>query len=240
MRPQREVVSEFALRSLASLAHVSEASMESITGRLGPETSHPRGAVEIPGGAAVMLARGWACRCRNLADGRRQVFGLVIPGDIIGLPIDRHPAHTSQVVALTPALAVGLPLLQNETGASETLVLRALAFAQRAVEEQLFGQMLRLGHLSAADAAEHLFRELSERLARVGLCHRGRFDFPLSQRVLADILGLSGVHLNRSLADLRSRGRLESGPGWIRVPDDGRDRRSAPHPSDALCADRKA
>ena len=52
------------------------------------------------------------------------------------------------------------------------------------------------------------------------LSHEGRFDFPLSQRALSEILGMSGVHLNRTLAGLRERGRLRDGPGWVTVAAD--------------------
>ncbi len=71
----------------------------------------------------------------------------------------------------------------------------------------LCNQVVRLGRQAAGERFAHLMLELHERLERVGLAENGRFTMPLTQEALADVLGFSVVHVNRTIQQLR-RDRL--------------------------------
>jgi CRP-like cAMP-binding protein len=78
---------------------------------------------------------------------------------------------------------------------------------------------MRLGRQTALERTAHLFLELRQRLAAVGLADGARFPLPLTQEVLADTLGLSIVHMNRTLQQLRREGLVEVKSGWARLLD---------------------
>ena len=86
-------------------------------------------------------------------------------------------------------------------------------------ETRLFDHIVRLGRQSAFERVTHLLLELHERLAVVGLAFENRFPLPLTQEVLADALGLSIVHVNRTLQQLRRGGLIDTRAGWVTLRD---------------------
>ena len=150
---------------------------------------------------------GWACRQRLLPDGRRQIFSLLLPGDSFGF--DSRPSLAS-VVALT-ALEVADGTTAQEAvrrGATPGLA-RGLAANQLLEDALLLDHAVRLGRLTAFERVAHLLLELQQRLEVVGLGDQRRFPLPLTQEILADALGLSIVHVNRTLQQLRRSGLIE-------------------------------
>ncbi|WP_454717242.1 Crp/Fnr family transcriptional regulator [Caulobacter segnis] len=107
------------------------------------------------------------------------------------------------VVALTQLLLVGRApgFVPNDDEREAISRADALGAAQR--QERLYDQLVRIGRLSARERAIHLLLELHNRLERVGLVKDGTFKVPVNQEVLADALGLSVVHINRTLRELR-------------------------------------
>ena len=90
----------------------------------------------------------------------------------------------------------------------------------RAIEEaHLLAQITRLGRLSALERIADLFLELYERLSLAGLASNGRFALPLTQEVVADALGLTSVHLSRTLQLARRRGEFEWRDGQVILHD---------------------
>lgn len=159
------------------------------------------------GGPRVILS-GWAGEELLLPDGRRQICRILIPGDVVGLPRSRARSACA-ITALTPvslADAAGV----FGPGFEEDPTLRSAAAAIREEEEAaLLNHLLRLGRLSALQRTAHLFLELHERLSAAGLTQGLRSPMPLTQEILADVLGLSVVHVNRTLQTLK-RDRLVS------------------------------
>lgn len=168
----------------------------------------------------LFLASGWACRIRALEPHGRQVLGFVLPGDPIALgDADQTPAH--RTLALTRvSLLDGRELagrLSIEPDRHQGLAV-ALDRAERAEHRRHLDHAVRLGALSAYQAMLHFLSELHDRLALVGLAKDGRFDLPVAQDALAVALGISEVHANRVLAQLRRDGALKLGPGWAALP----------------------
>jgi CRP-like cAMP-binding protein len=151
-----------------------------------------------------VIASGWACDMRILSDGRRQIFAFLIPGDPIVTTSGRSNGPYA-VVALTQLVVVAQAPKDDEADAPSPI--EALVAAQRQV--QLYDQLVRIGQLSARERIAHLLLELFERLDRVGLVKDNAFKVPVNQEVLADALGMSVVHINRTLREMRDDNLLK-------------------------------
>lgn len=165
------------------------------------------------------VTRGWAAAQRVLPDGRRQILRLIIPGDVLGLEGGRGPPAWS-IFALTVLNAAPAGRLVDAASAGQAPgVARALAVALRHEERQFVEQIVRLGRMSGPERVASLMLELRDRLSRVGLGSRNEFPFPLTQHMLADVLGLSPVHVNRVLQGMRQTGTLIVRPGMVAITD---------------------
>jgi len=156
-----------------------------------------------------VIRSGWACRQRVLADGRRQILTFLLPGDPIGLTRCRTPEPTS-IVALTAVETMDAKRIAGAVEGGECPGLaNALSIIEAREQFRLIDHVVRLGRQSAYERMAHLLLELQQRLAIVGLGDSHRFPLPLSQDVLADLLGLSMVHVNRILQQLRRERLIE-------------------------------
>lgn len=212
------------MRALAPLSQSEETLLRSLGDR---RERHAPGAELIVEGGSADLPRfvlaGWAACQRVLSDGRRQIFRFILPGDILGAPGVHGPIAPWSIVSLTsmelvPAEAA---LAQARSGDAPAL---ARAFARsRALDDQLLlDNMVRLGQQTAYERVAHLLLELQRRLRVAGLGDAQRFPLPLTQEILADALGLSVVHVNRTLQQLRKDRLIElrSGVAILLKPDD--------------------
>jgi CRP-like cAMP-binding protein len=163
-------------------------------------------------GAPRIIVDGWAGRTRVLPDGRRQILALLLPGDGVGICSRPNPQALSATIALTPLLTV------DATALHEALLHRdprcaglheAFATIGGLAEVMLLDHIVRLGRQSAYERTAHLFLELRERLAVVGMIQGDTFVLPLTQDQMAEILGLSVVHVNRTLQQMRRDGLIE-------------------------------
>jgi CRP-like cAMP-binding protein len=163
-----------------------------------------------------LLVSGIVGEVRRLADGRRQILSLRLPGELL------VPSGSETFVALTPVrLADGLALMMRLAEASEAHqpLRRAWISASRVDDALLRDQVVRLGRMSAYERVSHLLLEAHERLAQIGLATETTFHFPLTQEALSDAAGLSVVHLSRTVQTLRRRGLITSGRGFVRLLD---------------------
>lgn len=199
---------ELMTRRLGGLAALSGSDLELIHGAAQRPETHPAGS-NLPG--QRILVSGWACRRRTLPDGSRQIFSFILPGD----PCEgrrRGPAMLTALTAVETAEAPGL-----FQAAEDSVIHPGLAEAfeiLRAEEERLLlDHVVRLGRLTAYQRMAHLLLELRERLARVGLADEQRLPMPLTQETLAEALGLSIVHVNRTVQQLRRDGLIEMRSG---------------------------
>lgn len=161
-----------------------------------------------------LLLRGWAARVRQLADGRRQLLSFVLPGDLIGLCAQPRPLAVTTVIALSDVAWCIAP----SPGASAQL---ADAYATGLALEEAYrlAQICRLGRLNAQERMGDLLLELLERLSLAGLADENGFDLPLTQEMLADALGLTPVHINRTLQQMRRAGDIDWKGGRLTIHD---------------------
>jgi CRP-like cAMP-binding protein len=202
---------EVVVRRIRALSAVSDAEVELLRKFSDRRERHAAGEELAPEGQAGVRPRfilsGWACRQRVLPDGRRQIFSFLLPGDSLGF--SRRPGPELSTIAALTALETidaGPVAEAMQTGAVPGIG-RALAAIEPIEQTQLFDHMVRLGRQTAYERVAHLLLELQRRLEVVGLGDRQRFPMPLTQEILADALGLSIVHVNRTLQQLR-RDRL--------------------------------
>ena len=156
-----------------------------------------------------VLVDGWACRTKLLVDGRRQIPMLLLPGDICDLDGLESPRLPYGVITLTPCrVAVwshhALATVMRDHPSIGAALLR-LALVENAMMTQ---GIVVLGRHCAREKVAHLLCEIVVRLEAVGRAEPDRYDLPLTQAEMADVLGLSSVHINRVLQDLRGAGLI--------------------------------
>jgi CRP-like cAMP-binding protein len=156
-----------------------------------------------------LLVSGWAAETRVLADSRRQICALHLPGDVI-TPRMAGPTTLYGVTALTKLECLDLAMAletpeSREKAATRAALLRALNLN----EERRYEHIVRLGQHTAPERMIHLLFELRDRLTLPGSAAPDNFRLPLTQEDLADALGLSVVHINRTLRRLRAQKLLD-------------------------------
>ena len=156
-----------------------------------------------------VVKQGWAIRFKTLSDGRRQILSFVLPGDLIGLFSALFEVADHSVVALTDLVVHPLePGATIELFANCPRLAAAITWSAGRDEAILSEQVVRVGRRSAYERLGHLIVELLHRLRLVGAAEQQSFELPLTQEILADTLGLSIVHVNRTLRRLREQGLL--------------------------------
>jgi CRP-like cAMP-binding protein len=181
-----------------------------LTASLGAVEHHARGTSLVREGEIIagprFLLEGWVLRTRYLSDGRRQIFGFVLPGDAIGLCERENPPALASLVACTAVVLCDVAAARAAClGHDPDFPQIALAH-RRAValdEAYLLHEIVRIGRQTAYERLVHLLLELGARCQACGLSDGFSFELPLTQEILADCLGLSIVHVNRTLQILR-------------------------------------
>lgn len=197
-----------AIRRIASLAPLSDAEI-SMLARASAEWTHLTARREFviegdPVTQMQILLSGWVASVRQLADGRRQILGFLLPGDIIGLCPQPEPLALSTLTSLTDVSVCPAP-----RAAPHGSLARAYAMAKALDEAHHLAHICRVGRLNAQERLADLLLELHDRLELAGLTDGGSFELPLTQEILADALGLTQVHVNRTLQLMRRSGDLD-------------------------------
>ncbi len=146
------------------------------------------------------IRSGWAYTCRDNLDGARQVIDVLLPGDVIGLREITFANHLSYAQMITEGVICPFPnhmivdIIENST----PLAIALLASLSRQ-ESILTERMLMSIHRSARSRIAHFIVETYTRLSRIRRIDIDSFYLPVSQKVLGEILGLTSVHMSRSL-----------------------------------------
>ncbi|WP_076744578.1 Crp/Fnr family transcriptional regulator [Sphingomonas jeddahensis] len=204
---------------LRALAPLSGAEMQALAAAERDQRRWPARREMIAEGAPITQARaivsGWACRQRILPDGRRQILDFLLPGDLIGVSPLSNPLAPATILAVTevvtcalPAAAAGMPGLSHAYTVSAALT-----------ELYTLAQVTRLGRLSAQERLADWLLETRDRLALAGQTVGDNLPVPLTQELLADALGLTSVHVNRTLQSMRRDGLLAGRSGMFLLAD---------------------
>ncbi len=195
------------LSSFATLAEFDLAAIASLTSSvraIKPHMSLVRSDDDCRG--TLVVLSGFACCHRQHAGGKRQNLSYMLPGDIFELA-RLKPDGLSALSACTVAL-VGSDTLQAALENHPQLAdaIRIAGQVRDAISREW---LVNLGSRSAIERIAHLFCELLARLEAIHLVTNDSFAFPVSQSELSATVGLSPVHVNRTLQELRRAGLIE-------------------------------
>ncbi|WP_394155117.1 Crp/Fnr family transcriptional regulator [Loktanella salsilacus] len=168
----------------------------------------------------MIIQHGWTMTYKLLRDGSRQVIDVNLPGDVLGMRQILFNYDEYRVEPITEVFAQKLPA---------DIILRALGKSPDIAAQVMWAMMsdsafaperlVSMGRREAPKRVAHFLLELGARLDRVNLSHKNGYLCPLSQTDLGDILGMSAVHVNRVLRDLRERKFLTFRIGRVQFHD---------------------
>lgn len=188
---------EAALR--AAIAEVVEFPADRVAIRTGQELN-----------VSMLLLDGWMARAKDLRGGQRQISEIHIAGDFTDLHSFTLKRLEHDVLTLTPCRVAIVPHERlkeiTEQHPHLTRVYWFLTNLDAAIHRE---RMLSLGARSAIGRMAHLFCELFVRLEIAGLTDGHSYHFPLTQEELSECHGLTAVHVNRMLQELRRRGTIQ-------------------------------
>jgi CRP-like cAMP-binding protein len=170
---------------------------------------------------AYLVEEGWAYTYKILPNGNRQVVEFGIAGDILGFCELQMRRGDLLAATVTPAI------LHELTAGSFAAVMRsapriaaALLWSGAQHQGMMVEHLIDLGRRSATQRVAHFMLELWQRLNMVSLGGKDGFKCPLSQPLIADALGLTAIHLNRTLRELRIAGLMVMGDGFVEIRDE--------------------
>jgi CRP/FNR family transcriptional regulator len=171
-----------------------------------------------PNGKLFTLYSGWAFRYKTLSDGRRQILNFLLPGDLIGLQQKFADGAMHGIEAVTDTSLCVFPRegLWELFRGFPNLGYDITWLAARE-EGMVDDHLLTAGRRNATERVAMLLMHLFRRLERVGMAEDGTIEFPIKQQHIADALGLSLVHTNKTLRRLRQLGLHEIRDGKLRL-----------------------
>jgi CRP/FNR family transcriptional regulator, anaerobic regulatory protein len=195
------------LRPLAVFRPFAEAELAFVSKfKSGELTAEPGTTLYLQGTNSAhlyTLLSGWAFRYTTLADGRRQILNYAFPGEFLGLQGSVTDEMEHSVETLTVSVLCVFPreklwdLYTNYPGLSFDVTWLA------AREEKLLDEhLLNVGRRSAIERMAFILLHLYQRAEEVGLAKNNQMQFPLTQQHVADTLGMSLVHTNKTLRRL--------------------------------------
>jgi CRP-like cAMP-binding protein len=169
----------------------------------------------------IILLRGWICLAALLPDGRRQILDFYLPGSLVGFCSRPGARAKATYLSLTPVEIASVPGFCHLDEGKYDRLLQALFSVEEECEQRLCNQVTRNGRQSAVESVASLLLELHSRLENTGQTNGHEFTFPLTQEMMADALGLSVVHVNRTLQQLKRRNMIAVKGVHIEIRDFG-------------------
>ncbi|MGV8988886.1 MAG: Crp/Fnr family transcriptional regulator [Cypionkella sp.] len=207
-------------RKLTAFVSLTDADLSILSTLHGRRRSFPAGRDMVHQGelgqVAYILSDGWACSYKLLSNGSRQIVDFQIPGDFLGLRsvLLRSSDHNVEPVTAVEASEVRAADLLDVFATTPRLA-SAVLWAMSRDEAMLVEHLVGLGRRNATERTAHFLLELAARLKLVGLGSKKGYACPLSQYLMADALGLSAVHVNRVLRELREAGLVTFHNGQV-------------------------
>lgn len=170
--------------------------------------------------AVRLILSGWACRYKGLPDGRRQIVGFFIPGDFCDLNIYILKEMDHSIGAITRVeYALIDPATMDRVTEERPRIARALWWHELVNASIQREWLLNVGQRNAYERIAHLLVEMFVRLRAVGRTEGTSCELPLTQTDIAEATGLTSVHVNRTLQDLRREGLIELTQRRLTIPD---------------------
>ena len=165
-----------------------------------------------------LILSGFACRYKVLPDGQRQIVAYLLPGDFCDVHVFILRAMDHSIATLSECTVVTIPRQAVLVLTERPTIARALWWSTLVDEATLREWLLNVGQRRAEVRIAHLLCELLMRLRTVGLADNS-YALPITQPDLADTVGLSAVHVNRSLQTLRAQDLITFEKQTLVIPD---------------------
>lgn len=169
-----------------------------------------------------LIVEGFACRYKHTATGARQIVAYLVPGDFADTHVFVLNAMDHSIGALSPCRVVPIPRATILALLERPAIARAMWLATLVDESVLREWIVNVGARNAKERVAHLMCELLARVKAVGLAADDSFDLPITQAELGETMGLSTVHVNRTLQALRAEGLITFKGGQLVVLDAAR------------------
>jgi CRP-like cAMP-binding protein len=202
------------LRRLRQCVELTDADSEALrhvfTGQIQQIGTHQEiiGEGDRPSQVQLVLS-GFACRHKILEDGRRQIIACLLPGDFCDVHVTILGRMDHAIATITPCTVAQIPgdqlqaLIENNPRVAKAIWWATLV--DYAIQREW---LVNVGQRPAVNRVAHLFCEFLLRLRAAGITHDNSYEMPLTQQELGQALGLSTVHVNRVLKELRDSGLI--------------------------------
>ena len=167
-----------------------------------------------------LVTSGLAARSKSLPDGDRQIMAFLVPGDLCDVEVFVLAHMDHDIVAVSETTCALIPAREMEELLTESSKLtKALWWSTMTDSAVLRERIIDHGRRDARERIAHLFYEMLIRYRIVEETGDDAFDFPVTQQELADASGMTPVHVNRTLQQLRDEGLIEFKNKVLRVLD---------------------
>jgi CRP-like cAMP-binding protein len=168
----------------------------------------------------ILLVDGFLCSQKRTGDGQRQLLSFYVPGDIPDLHALYLPTSDHSLATVEAAVIASIPHSALREAFAESSNLNAIFMREVMVDASIHREwLLNIGTREALARVAHLLCELAARLTAVGLARNLTFTFPATQSDIADACGMSTVHANRVIQELRARGLIQWRDKMIKILD---------------------
>jgi CRP-like cAMP-binding protein len=170
--------------------------------------------------SACLVVEGLVARFDQMSDGARQVTSFYLPGDMCDLDSVPSPTAGWGLVAICPSTVLRIPHVELLALTTRYPAI-AMAFWRDTIADAsvLAKWVGNVGRKDAKAGMAHLFCELGIRIEKAGLGSRQRFRLPATQEQLGEALGITTIHVNRTLKVLRAEGLVMIAERMVEIPD---------------------
>lgn len=156
-----------------------------------------------------LLLEGWVTSSVDLATGKRLVQKVHLPGDMLATPSMAIGRAVDTLTAITPAVTSHVPLRRlGELLASEPRVASLLLLAAQMERLALMDTLAATGTASARENIARFLVDVHARLTPLGAVANDSFELPLTQEIIGDLLGLTPIHVNRTIRSMEREGLI--------------------------------
>jgi CRP-like cAMP-binding protein len=212
------------IHKLERFAVLTAAEKQALEGAVARTRDLPPGVDLIHAGErptdCTLLLEGWACRYKLVPQGKRQITGFVIPGDLCDLD-GLVMGHLDHSISTLTAAKVGLIPRDLLFGLMDSYPAIGRALWQETLAEAAIARewVVNVGARTAYERIAHVLCEMALRLTAAGQGDGSRFEFPVTQADLADATGMTNIHVNRTLKAMRNDGLVSWTGSEVVIPD---------------------
>jgi len=213
------------VQKFLSYTTLNEAEIALLNGLQVDEIPHNRGGIVHRDGADSshlhVVKAGWFARIKELSDGRRAITEIAVPGDVVGLRDITFQKHFSALQCLSNN-AVICPFSKAQLHAlfARSLKLTETFFAILSREHaQLVQRLITVSRRAGVCRLAHLILEIATRLEGICIDIQQEFAFPLDQREIGDLTGMSSVHVSRCMTELRTQSLIDYSKDHMHILD---------------------